>query len=95
MSFGIFKKLKDGFKKGVRWLKNAFNKVKPIAKTIFNEAPKIITNERVKNYFDKANDIYEVSSDGVNALDEAVNNNNYNDAIDWSKRELIPRLKRH
>ena len=81
--FGYFKKLKEAFKKGVHWLKNALIKTKPITTTILREAPKIITNERVKNVFDKANDIYEVSSDGINALDEAVNNNNYNDAIDW------------
>ena len=95
MGFGIFKKLKDGFKKGIRWLKNTFEKIKPITKTILNEAPKIIKNEKVKNYFDTAKDIYEVSSDGINALDEAVNNNNYNQITDWTKANIVPRLKHY
>ena len=95
MTFGIFKKLKDGFKKGIRWLKNTIEKIKPITKTILNEAPKIIKNEKVKNYFDTAKDIYEVSSDGINALDEAVNNNNYNQITDWTKANIVPRLKHY
>ena len=95
MGFGLFKKLKDGFKKGVAWLNKALKKVKPMAKQIINEAPKVIKNDKIKNYFEKANDIYDVSSDGINAVDEAVNKGNYNEIKDWTKANITPRLKKH
>ena len=93
MGFGFFKKLKDGFKKGVSWLNKSLKKVQPIAKQILNEAPKVIKNEKIKNYFDTANEIYDVASDGIDAVDEAVNNQNYDAGINWVNKELKPRLK--
>lgn len=95
MGFGLFKKLKDGFKKGVSWLNQTLKKVKPLAKQILQEAPKIISNERVRNVFEKANDIYDVSSDGIDAIDEAVNKKNYSKAVDWTKANITPRLKHY
>ena len=95
MGFGVFKKLKDKIKKGAAWLNTALKKVQPIAKQILNETPKVIKNEKVKNIFSAANDIYDITSDGINAVDEAVNKNNYSDVIDWTKANIAPRLKKH
>ena len=95
MGFGLFKKLKDGFKKGISWISKTLKKIKPITKQILNEVPKVIPNEKIKNYFDTANEIYDVASDGINALDETVNKGNYKAGIDWTKKNLTPMLKKH
>ena len=94
MGFGLFKKIKDRAKKAAVWLKGLLDKAKPIVKTITQEAPKIIPNKKVINYLDTVNDAFDVTDSGVNAIDQALNHNNYNDVIDWTKQNIAPRLKK-
>ena len=68
-------------------------KIAPVVKTITQEAPKIIPNQKVINYLDTVDDIFDVTDSGVNAVDQALNHNNYNDVIDWTKQNIMPRLK--
>ena len=55
MTFGYFKKLKEGFKKLKPWLQKTLPKVAPIVKTITQEVPKYTKNEKVKNILDLTN----------------------------------------
>ena len=95
--FGIYKKLKEGFKKLKPWLQKTLPKVAPIVKTITQEVPKLTKNEKVKNILDLTNS-------GIDVIDNAVNRNyddephgilqTINEVNDWRNFELKPRLKR-
>ena len=96
--FGIYKKLKEGFKKLKPWLQKTLPKVAPIVKTLTQEVPKFTKNEKVKNILDLTNS-------GIDVIDNAVNRNyddephgilqTINEVNDWRNYELKPRLKRN
>ena len=73
--FGIYKKLKEGFKKLKPWLKKTLPKareviktVKPIMTDILNEVP----NEKLQKKFNKVNNILNITNDGIEAAEEAI-----------------------
>ena len=93
MGFGIFKKIKDAYKKTKDWVK----KVLPKARDVVSKATPF-----VKNVLDvlpqndklaKVNDILDLTNQGLGVADDAINKNNYKDAIDWTKANIVPRLK--
>ena len=85
--FGRYKKLKDWFKKGKSWIQKVLPKAREVIKTAAEIVPKITPNEKVKNLLD-------FTSSGIEAADEAINNHNYNDGINWINHEIPLRLKR-
>ena len=102
MGFGLFKKIKDAAKKANSWLKRALPKAKqlmdkaaPVVKTMTQEVPKYVTNKKVKNYLETADEVFDVTNSGINALDDAVNNQKYDDVKNWVNYNITPRLKRH
>ena len=98
MGFGLFKKLKDFAKKGINWLKGALPKAKRImdaAAPIVKELPKYVKNDKVKNYLENANDVFDVTNSGLDAINHAVNKRNYDDVKNWINYEIKPRLKNH
>ena len=98
MGFGLFKKLKDFAKKGMNWLKGALPKAKRImdaAAPVVKELPKYVKNDKVKNYLENANDVFDVTNSGLDAINHAVNKRNYDDVKNWVNYEIKPRLKNH
>ena len=98
MGFGLFKKLKDFAKKGMNWLKGALPKAKRImdaAAPVVKELPKYVKNDKVKNYLENANDVFDVTNSGIDAINHAVNKRNYDDVKNWVNYEIKPRLKNH
>ena len=96
MGFGLFKKLKDFAKKGINWLKGALPKAKRImdaAAPVVKELPKYVKNDKVKNYLENANDVFDVTNSGLDAINNAVNKRNYDDVKNWINYEIKPRLK--
>ena len=99
MGFGIFKKLKDGFKKAAKWMKykvinpaiDVIKKTKPILEKVDLKPLK----PYIPNY-DKVNEIknkaLEFSDDVIN-LDNRLKNNDINGAVEYAGRKFIPRLK--
>ena len=85
MGFGLFKKIKDFTKKGINWLKKITPKAKKFMDTV-TPAIKQLPNEKVKNYFDLANS-------GINAIDNAINKQKYDDVKNWINYEIRPKLK--
>ena len=90
MGFGLFKKLKDKFKKVRGWIQSALPKVRkvmdkaaPVVKDILGQNPKA---EKALKYLD-------VAKDGISAADEAINNRNYSGIKDWTKTNIVPKLK--
>ena len=106
MGFGLFKKIKDFAKKGINWLKGALPKAKKImdaAAPVVKELPKYVKNDKVKNYLENANDVFDVTNSGIDAINNAVNNlkrtpvrnSAYDDVKNWINYEIKPRLKNH
>ena len=98
MGFGLFKKIKDFAKKGINWLKGVLPKAKKImdaAAPVVKELPKYVSNEKVKNYLENANDVFDVTNSGLDAINNAVNKRNYDDVKNWINYEIKPRLKNH
>ena len=102
MGFGLFKKIKDAAKKAGDWLKKALPQAKqiidaaaPVVKTITQEVPKYTSNQKVKNFFEDADDIFDEVSSGIGAMDKAVNKHEYGEVKDWVNYNIAPRLKRH
>ena len=95
MGFGLFKKIKDAAKKFLPKISGIMKKIAPVVKTITQEVPKYTSNEKVKNYFEKADDLFDVTNSGINAFDQAVNKNNYTDVKNWVNYEIKPRLKKY
>ena len=102
MGFGLFKKIKDAAKKAGDWLKKALPQAKkvidaaaPVVKTIAQQAPKYISNEKVKNFLNTADDMVGMAQSGVGALDSAVNNHDFTQVKDWVNYNIKPRLKGH
>ena len=96
MGFGLFKKIKDFAKKGINWLKVALPKAKKIMDTVtpvIKELPKYVKNDKVKNYLENANDVFDVTNSGIDAINNAVNKRNYDDVKNWINYEIKPRLK--
>lgn len=93
MGFGLFKKLKDGFKKATKWLKekvinptiDIMKKTKPILEKIDLKP----INPRLDEIKDKA---LEFSDDVIN-VDDRLKNKDYNGVIEYAGRKFIPRLK--
>ena len=73
MGFGSFKKIKDAAKKFLPKISGIMKKIAPVVKTITQEVPKYTSNEKVKNYFEKADDLFDVTNSGIDAFDKAVN----------------------
>ena len=99
--FGIYKKLKEGFKKLKPWLQKTLPKVAPIVKTITQEVPKLTKNEKVKNILDLTNSGIDVINNAVNRNYDVEDDNEphgilqtINEVNDWRNFELKPRLKR-
>ena len=98
MGFGLFKKIKDAAKKTINWLKGALPKAKRImdaAAPVVKELPKYVKNDKVKNYLENANDVFDVTNSGIDAINNAVNKRNYDDVKNWINYEIKPRLKNH
>ena len=95
MGFGLFKKIKDAAKKFLPKLSGIMKKIAPTVKTITQEVPKYVSNEKVKNYLNTADEIFDVANSGINAIDKAVNKNQYGEVKDWVNYNIAPRLKRH
>ena len=96
MGFGLFKKIKDFAKKGINWLKGALPKAKKImdaAAPVIKELPKYTSNEKIRNYLENTNDVFNVTNSGLNAINNAVNKRDYNDVKNWVNYEIKPRLK--
>ena len=96
MGFGLFKKIKDFAKKGINWLKGALPKAKKILDTVtpvIKELPKYTSNDKIRNYLENANDVFDVTNSGLNAINNAVNKHNYDDVKNWINYEIKPRLK--
>ena len=96
-SFGIFKKLKDTFKKVKGWLKDSL----PKARAIMNQAAPVIKDILQEPKFNNAIDI---ASDGIVAADdflngneprsgESINKKNYKDGVNWINKNIQPRLR--
>ena len=62
MGFGLFKKIKDAAKKFLPKMSGIMKKIAPVVKTITQEAPKYVTNEKVKNYLNTADEIFDVAN---------------------------------
>ena len=93
MGFGIFKKIKDAFKKAKTWVqkvvpkaRDAVNKVTPFVKNVLDVMPQ---NDKIS----KAKDILNLTNQGLGVADDAINKGNYKDAIDWTKANIVPRIK--
>ena len=96
MGFGLFKKIKDAAKKGINWLKTVLPKAKKILDTIkpvVKELPNYTSNDKIKNYFENANEALDVTDSGLNAINNAINKHNYDDVKNWVNYEIRPRLK--
>ena len=85
-SFGIFKKLKDTFKKVKGWLKDSL----PKARAIMNQAAPVIKDILQEP---KLNQAIDIANDGIIAADEAINKKNYNDGVNWINKNIKPRLR--
>ena len=106
MTFGIFKKLKDSFKKAKHWIakalpkaRNLIEKAKPIIPALVNIIGSDSVPEQHKN---KVKDLLNIVDDGMAAADDLVNRNDSKKAmqsvskgIDWAKYEIQPRLKKN
>ena len=95
MGFGLFKKIKDAAKKFLPKISGIMKKIAPVVKTITQEAPKYTSNEKIKNYLNTADEVFDVANSGINAIDKAVNKNNYTDVKNWVNYEIKPRLKKY
>ena len=92
MTWGIFKKFKDGLKKAKNWLsthiptiQNYVKQSRPLINTIIDE-----TKPKLKG---KVNDYLDLTDSGLTALNSSLKSNNYDDIKDWTKTNLTPRLK--
>ena len=85
-SFGIFKKLKDTFKKVKGWLKDSL----PKARAIMNQAVPVVKDILQEP---KINQAIDIENDGIIAADEAINKKNYKDATNWINKNIKPRLR--
>lgn len=90
MGFGIFKKLKDAFKKAKSWIKDNL----PKARKVFEQIKPIVPELTPPKYKNKVKEVLDVVDTGAEAADEFINHNNPKKAIDWAKYEIQPRLKR-
>ena len=61
--------------------------------TVVKELPKYVSNEKVKNYLENANHVFDVTNSGLDAINNAVNKHNYDDVKNWINYEIKPRLK--
>ena len=100
MGFGLFKKIKDAAKRAGDWLKKTLPQAKqiidaaaPVVKTIAQEAPKYIRNDKIKNLLNTADNIVDMAQSGVGALDTAVNKHDYSEVKDWVNYNIAPRLR--
>ena len=93
MGFGLFKKLKDGFRKARKWLRNSF--VKPAIEVIKKTKPILEKvdlkpiNPSLEEMKDK---VLELSDDVIN-VDNKLKNKDYSGVIEYAGRKFIPRLK--
>ena len=91
MGFGLFKKLKDGFRKATKWLRNSV--IKPAIEVIKKTKPILEKIEFNNDELDKMkNKALEFSDDVIN-LDNRLKNNDYSGVVEYAGRKFIPRLK--
>ena len=88
MGFGVFKKLKEQFKKIKPFIRKVITAVKPVV-----QAAKPIVQQVLPQKYNKVNDLLSITDEGLDAVDAVVNQNNYDKAIDWTKKNLAPKLK--
>ena len=81
MAWGVFKKTKNSLKKVKNWLADNLPKVRKIIKTV----------EPFMNPEHK--DAFNVIDGGFEAADDALNRQDYNKAVDWTKTNILPRLR--
>ena len=90
-SFGIFKKLKDKLKQIKPWIRKAL----PVAREVIKQAAPVVQEiTKDKPRFNKVNDLLSITDDGLEAADDIVNKNDSSSMIDWTKQNLVPRLKK-
>ena len=103
MTFGFFKKIKDGFHKARKFINyniikpaiDTIKKVKPILERVdLNKLQPILPSnidiDELNKYKQKA---IEFSDDIIN-LDDKLQQNDYEGAITYAGHKFIPRLKR-
>ena len=103
MTFGLYKKLKDGFHKARKFINyniikpaiESIKKVKPILEKVdLNKLQPILPSnidfDKINKYKQKA---IEFSDDIIN-LDDKLQQNDYEGAITYAGHKFIPRLKR-
>lgn len=100
-SFGIFKKLKEAFKKAKGWLSKALpqarialEQARPLVQTIINDATPQLP-QRWQPTMKKVSQLYDVTQKGIEAADDAINHNHDDVSAvkDWTNANLTPRLK--
>ena len=99
MGFGLFKKLKDGFKKAAKWMKykviqpsiDVIKKTKPILEKVDLKPfkPYIPNFDKVEEMKNKALEF----SDDVIKLDDMMKNDKVPGLVEYAGRKFIPRLK--
>lgn len=101
MTFGFFKKLKDGFNKmrkfiNYKVLKPAIElmkKAKPILEKVdLNQLSPYIDSSKLDKINNVKNQFLEISDDIIN-IDEKIKKKDYQGAIEYGGRKFIPRLK--
>ena len=101
MTFGIFKKLKDGFHKVRKFINyniprviDFVKKAKPALEKIdLNKLQPIIEPSKLDKLKQFRNKAVELSDDVIN-IDDKLKNDDYEGAITYAGRKFIPRLKR-
>ena len=89
MGFGIFKKIKDAFKKAKNWLQRAL----PTARKVIEQAKPLIPALIPENKRKKVEDVINIIDSGTEAADDYLNRNDSKKAINWINYEIKPRLK--
>jgi len=88
MGFGLFKKLKDGFRKATKWIKPAIEVIKK-TKPILEKVDLKPINPSLEEMKDKVLEF----SDAVINVDNKLKNKDYSGVIEYAGRKFIPRLK--
>ena len=98
MTFGIYKKLKDGFNKVRKFITNKIIlPAKPILEKVDLNKLKPLVPPKHQTKLDKLDVLrkkaIEITDDVIN-IDDKLKNKNYSGAIEYAGHTFIPRLKR-
>lgn len=108
MGFGLFKKLKDGFKKAAKWMKykviqpsiDVIKKTKPILEKVDLKPfkPYIPNYDKIEQLKNKTLEFSQQSwqdevRDDVIKLDDMMENKEVPGLVEYAGRKFIPRLK--